>query len=80
MMAVQGPMGPHRTAYFLAQQVLQAAASLQHSAHLSLQQVSQAEAPALQQLLPADAVVQEDRVAMAATARRERIVFMMFVG
>jgi hypothetical protein len=63
----------------LAQQVLQAAASLQHSAHLSLQQVAQAEAPALQQLIPVDAVVQEDKVAMAVKARRERIVFIVVV-
>jgi hypothetical protein len=69
--SLQGPV-----AYFLAQQVLQASASLQQSAHLSLQQASQAEAPALQQLLQAEAVVQDDKVAMAARAISDRIVFI----
>jgi hypothetical protein len=64
--------------YFLAQQVLQASASLQQSAHLSLQQVAHAEAPLLQQLIPPVAVEQEDKVAMTVRARIERIVFMMF--
>ena|GEM_PF-4741283 len=52
--------------YFLQQASQVLASPLQHSAHLSLQQVLQAET-----------LVQEDRVAMAVTARRVRIVFMM---
>jgi hypothetical protein len=66
--------------YFLAQQVLQASAPLQHSAHLSLQHVAHAEAPLLQQLIPPVAVEQEDKVPMTVRAIIERIVFMMFVS
>jgi hypothetical protein len=57
----------------LAQQVLQASAVLQQSEHLSLQQVSQAEAVDVQQVLHE---AQEDSVATAARARMERIVFI----
>lgn len=78
MTAVQGTLSglSRPESYFLTQQVLQASASLQQSAHLSLQQVSHAVAPVLQQLLQADEVAHEDRVAMAARARNESIVFI----
>jgi hypothetical protein len=45
-----------------------------------LQQVAHAEAPLLQQLIPPEAVEQEDKVPMTVRARIERIVFMMFVS